>query len=266
VETASVNERGAGVPTNTPAPSSAPPVDGWFRLVQDERPDWLTGRIVAEDDRNVERLHLGAAIWAVFALGALAAAWRWGGFANYVALGAAGVVGVLVVHMVMRRLRRRKFGVSTLLLDHVPVILGETVSGEVESGIPEALLPAHGFHILLRCVHRWEETVRRGSDRDRYTHYHRDILWETEWQTAGRTSAATNALSIPVRCQLPANLPASTLTWSLEGIRWEVLVTAELDGLDYKAEFQVPVAGPGVPSLPTSNTLSTPIASRNSSS
>jgi hypothetical protein len=67
------------------------------------------------------------------------------------------------------------------------------------------------------------------------------VLWEAEQWTDGRFRADGLGLSIPVRFELPGDQPATTLPPGGEGILWELEVSAEMDGLDYRAEFEVPV-------------------------
>jgi len=67
------------------------------------------------------------------------------------------------------------------------------------------------------------------------------VLWETEQWADGRVRADGIRLSIPVRFELPADQPPTTLPPSDRGVVWVLAVTAEMDGLDYRAEFEVPV-------------------------
>ncbi len=146
-----------------------------------------------------------------------------------------------------RRLHQRKFGTSILVLDRVPAAPGEVMTGEVECGIPVEARPVYGFRLLLRCVHRWQETYRRGSDLDRRTHDHRDILWEDERRTHGTPDHDLRIVRIPVTFRLPTDRPGSSPFHAEEGIAWELTVTAEFEGLDYRARFVIPVAGPPPP-------------------
>lgn len=217
------------------------PRDAWLHLVRDRRPDWVAGRIVAEDERHGRWLDITAVVWSVFALGAVGAAYRWGGVATIVALGVVLTAGAFVAGAVRRRWHERKFGASILALDQVPAVLGEVVTGRIETGVSPRDVPWEGFRVTLQCVHRWREYVRRPGDRQERTHYHRDVLWEADQVSAGEPDQHRGAVSVPVRFALPADQPASTLFRSEEGIAWEIAVTAAMDGLDYRALFEIPV-------------------------
>jgi len=232
----------------TAAAVTANPRDAWMHLVRDTRPDWVAGRILAEDDRHARGLDAAAVAWSVFALAALGAAHLWDGVAALVAVGAVPIAGILVGNAVLRRWHDRKFGASVLVLDRVPVVLGEVLTGRVESCIPASTAPPDGFSIALRCVHRWREYVRRPGDRQDRMYYHRDVLWEAKHVVPGEIDVGRGAVSVPVQFTLPADQPASTLVRSTEGISWELAVTAALEGLDYGVRLEIPVvAGEGGP-------------------
>lgn len=212
----------------------------WLREQWQRRPDWVAGRIISQDERGKGLVLAAAVLWSALAVVLVVAAGLFGAGVGIVAAVVGIVAGALVVHALTVRLRRQKFGQSHLILERTPAFLGGVLSGEVESGVREDAAPLSGFHVRLRCVHRWEESARRGGGGSRTIH-RRDVLWETEQWTDGRVRADGVSLSIPVRFELPADQPATTLPPGGEGIAWELEVSAEMDGLDYKAEFQVPV-------------------------
>lgn len=230
----------ADTPAAAHATGRGPGEDGWLRVARIERPDWVAGRILAEDERGGRILDLALGIWSVFALGAIAAAYRWGGIANLVALGAAATAAALSINAIRRRLHLRKFGSSTLALDQVPARLGEVMTGEFVSSIPVDAAPAGGFQLRIQCVHRWREIIRRGSNRSE-SYRRRDVVWEDSSECSGYPDPDRGTIRAPVAFWLPADLPGSSLARSEEGISWEILVTAAMPGLDYRAKFVIPV-------------------------
>ncbi len=213
----------------------------WLREQWRKRPDWAAGRIISQDERGKTLVLAAAVLWSAFAVALVVVAHIFVADVGTVAVVVGIVAGGLLVHALLVRLRRRKFGRSHLVLERTPAFLGDVLSGEVESGVREDAAPFKGFHIRVRCVHRWEDTPRPAGERSRHAIRRRDVLWEAEQWTDGQVRADGVSLSIPVRFELPADQPATTLPPGGEGIAWELEVTAEMDGLDYKAEFEVPV-------------------------
>ncbi len=227
------------------AEAAAPGRDAWSRIAFHLRPDWADGRIRSRDDRSGGRAQAAAVAWAILTIGLVASTWQSDGLMKFIGLGVAVVAAALIVQAIRIRLHSRKFGENFLVLERTPVLLGRDVSGEVESGVPAESPPADGFRVRLRCVHRWQETIdRRGDRTTRQTRYRRDTLWEDEHRTAGRRDPARGTLNIPVRFRLPTNQPSSSIPDAEEGIVWEVVVTAQMRGLDYSARFEIPVVAP----------------------
>src|SRR5690606_9415173 len=193
----------------------------WLRRQWQARPDWVAGRIISQDERGRGLVLAAAVLWSALAVALVVAGGLFGADLGIVAAVVGIVAGALVVHAVQVRLRRRKFGPSVFVLETSPAFLGGVLSGEVESGVREDAAPFNGFHVRLRCVHRWEESARRGGGGSRTIH-RRDVLWETEQWTDGRVRADGVSLSIPVRFELPADQPATTLPPGNEGIAWEL--------------------------------------------
>jgi len=215
----------------------------WLREQWAARPDWARGVVRSDDVKHGGLAWLGAALWSVFALGALGAALAWGDIAWLVAAGSGMVALGFVGNAVRIALRRRKFGDSLLRLAQTPLALGGRVEGEVQTGVSRRLRIRDGFALTLACVHRWEET--RGSGSDRRTHFRRDTLWQAEARHPGRTDAGSEGVVVPVSFALPADKPAASLGAGNEGILWELTVRAALPGLDYQAVFELPVLEPG---------------------
>jgi hypothetical protein len=213
----------------------------WLRGQLRRRPDWVAGRVISQDERARTLVFATTVLWSAFAVALVVAALVFD--ASVGALGAvfALFTGFLLVYAWTMRRHRQKFGRSQLVLDRTPAFLGDVLSGEVETGVREDAAPLRGFHIRLRCVHRWKE-LRRGTGGTTGDTIRRiDVLWEADQWTDGRVRAEDGGISIPVRFDLPADQPATTLPPSGWGVVWELTVTAETDGLDYRAEFEVPV-------------------------
>jgi len=144
----------------------------------------------------------------------------------------AGIaLGVWAVRAVIRY---RKYGVSTLQLSKVPGVIGGPLTGVVQ--IPVHVVPEDGFHVTLRCVHRY----MTGSGKNRHTT--EAVLWEDEHvigcelcKDDPTRSAIPVLFGIPRSCQPTRPDPGS------DQILWRVEVTAKTPGVDYASQFEVPV-------------------------
>lgn len=218
----------------------------WAEQQWRQRPDWVAGKIVAEGTRSGNLLRMAAGVWTVIALIVSAAAAIWGDIIWLGALGTGGFALVLWVLVVKASLHRRKYGSSHFVLEQTPVILGQRMNGEIESGIQKSVLLKDGFHLRLQCVHRWEESSHHSpSSSQRRTQRRREILWQDEQCGPAHATARSEKFTVPVKFSLPAEQPATTLGSSRDGITWELVVSAALPGLDYQATFELPVLAPG---------------------
>ena len=143
------------------------------------------------------------------------------------------LIGLLIlVWAIYRTVQYRKFGQSLFRMLSVPGVLGGSLSGAVE--VPSKVRADKGFKLRLHCVQR----TTTGSGKNRSTH--EQLLWEDEKtilrdlleHERGRTA-------IPVHFNIPYELPSS-----LEGnpaIVWRLEILADIPGVDYSAQFEVPV-------------------------
>jgi len=213
----------------------------WLREQWRKRPDWVAGRIVSQDERARALVLAITVVWSAFAVALVVGALVFDASMGVLAAVLALFAGLLLVYAWSMRRHRQKFGRSQLVLERTPAFLGDVLSGEVETGIREDAAPLGGFHVRLRCMHRWKE-LRRGTGGTTGDTIRRiDVLWEAEQQTDGRVRAEDGGISIPVRFELPADQAPTTLPPSDRGVVWVLAVTAEMEGLDYRAEFEVPV-------------------------
>ena len=218
----------------------------WLREQLQQRPDWVAGKIVGEQTRSGGILRLTAWVWSVFFLIVLAAAFIWG---DLLWLGAllAGIftLGMWIV-VIKMGWHRRKYGTSHFHLEQTPAFLGEQLSGEIVSGITKMTALKDGFRLRLQCVHRWEETSHNtGSSNKGHSHRRRDVLWQEEQRNPGLSAARSPNILVPVKYALPIEQPATTLGAIREGITWELVVSVDMPGLDYKVTFELPVLEPG---------------------
>lgn len=158
----------------------------------------------------------------------------------------------MAVQMVKTYKRKQRFGTSEAELETMPARLGKRMLAEVRARLPRSEFPDHGVQVQLSCyrrtVHR-ETTTDSDGDRKTKLKEKTRLLWRGEKQMRARTYNGDQAC-IPVSFEMPAELPESTAkkrpkrylarTGKADTI-WEVNVRAEIPGVDYAAEFEIPV-------------------------
>jgi hypothetical protein len=129
-------------------------------------------------------------------------------------------------------IRRRKFGLSHLTLDRIPIMPGREFHGDLDAHVTEQ--PIEGYHLKLTCLRRV------GSGRS----VREEILWKEE-QTVGSFQVQPSATGthIPFAFTLPADALSSDDSIAGHPIIWRLHVTAAVPGIDYAAEFELPVFG-----------------------
>lgn len=201
------------------------------------RPDWAEGCVKCEGKVALWAGGAFALIWNAISWGITISAWDelFGPKGDRKALfillfPAIGLI--LLAWFVYAFARHKKYGVSIFRLLSNPGVLGGTIRGAVE--IPVQVSPKEGFKVRLLCVHRYSS----GSGDNRRTH--EDTKWEDEKIIKkDLLSHDRTRTGVPVFFNIPYNLPPSrennpTYIWKLQ-------VTADVEGIDYSSEFQVPV-------------------------
>ena len=140
-----------------------------------------------------------------------------------------GVPGFIMAGVVAHHaLRRLKFGESVLELANAPVALGGQLTGNIALSRP--VQPAEGFALRLACIHR----VVTGSGRSRR------VLESALWQEDKQVEPNLND-SIPVLFNLPVDGTATDGLNINDRTFWRLRANAKMPGVDYAAEFEVPV-------------------------
>jgi len=145
------------------------------------------------------------------------------------------IAGVgLLVWAVRATLRWRRFGASTFELARVPGVLGGELAGTLHVG--GGLQEARALEARLSCIRRYVS----GSGKNRSTH--EDVLWTEEERLAGSGLVrGPHGLALPVRIAIPFDCRPSDPLESNDRILWRLELRAEVPGVDYHAQFEVPV-------------------------
>lgn len=125
----------------------------------------------------------------------------------------------------------RRFGDSVFHLDTVPGVIGGELRGTISA--TAAVDPQRALALKLTCVRR----VTTGSGNSRSTTEY--ILWEEEQpQVHGYRSAG---VTIPVAFQVPPECQQTDSHNPNDLILWRLTVREPNPGVDYLAQFEVPV-------------------------
>jgi hypothetical protein len=158
--------------------------------------------------------------------------------------GGLGLIGLGVAAVAAYRTWRRvKFGESVLELANAPAALGAPLAGTI--ALSRTVQPVEGFVLRLACIHR----VVTGTGKQRQVH--EDILWQDEQKV---DSLLGDAVSVPFA--LPQDGEATDGADVNDRIFWRLDAKAKMPGVDYAAEFEVPVVS--APRADTGSTAARP--------
>lgn len=220
----------------------APLVTGPTQQPWESRADWAKGEI-RHSDRNLSYgLLMGSVVAFVLAIPSCTASilelsmrQTWLALLAMIPM----LIAMLLVWVGLRaRARWQKFGDSVFQMAGVPGVLGGTLAGVVQ--IERSVVPADGFRVRLVCT----ETVTTGSSKNRQTRV--DTLWEDQKIVVkDLKSDGVDGSNIPVLFVLPYQGYESEDDTRTDGdnrrVAWRLSIHADLPGIDYHAEFDVPV-------------------------
>ena len=214
------------------SPKEAPSADApWMR-----RKDWACGRIRSGGVAGLVLWWVVAGVWNGFML-ILIAGFRgdpeYDDVIKVVALFELIGLGLLAL-AVQQTWVWLRFGVSMLELASTPGVIGGMLEGRIQTGI--RTFPTKPVQIVLTCRRGRRVKTRKESTTTT------DILWQTDRDVAvGAFSRGPRGLAIPVRIAIPHGLPGSDSSDPDNEIHWHLAVSGEMPGVDFQADFQVPV-------------------------
>lgn len=146
------------------------------------------------------------------------------------------VAALLIYNAIYITLRRLKYGDSMLLLSQMPLVPGSSFDAVIMT--KRALRPEDGCKATVRCV----AVVRKKSTgSDQKVTYSEEIMYEKSVIVRADLSATRSDRSaIPVHFEIPGHIPPRFLQ-DYPQIRWKLALEAETTGIDYFAEFDLPV-------------------------
>jgi hypothetical protein len=207
-----------------------------------QRPDWEAGRIELQSTRGAATvLGLFALMWnAIVFVTGYAALTRPNPAQPlttfYLVFGVFVLVGLgLAWGAAVYFVRWRRFGTSVFELTTVPGVIGGRLAGRVLAKLRPS--PATEFRVALRCMRRTTTSSNNGRETQER------IVWEDTQIVHGSQVelGPGGGVFIPVVFVVPRECEPTTAVRTEDGIFWQLVVSAKLEGPDYEAMFVVPV-------------------------
>jgi len=156
---------------------------------------------------------------------------------------------VLIVRAIRATIRHDRFGNSYFEFDSLPFAFGQRAIGRIHLRFETQA--AHGIDLRLRCVRR----VTTGSGNNRSTS--NITLWQVD-KNVPSSAVAPGPLgrAIPVDFELPAEGLATDHNNSSDQVLWLLHAQADVPGVDYSDDFELPVFRTADSPQPASNSQS----------
>jgi hypothetical protein len=145
------------------------------------------------------------------------------------------IVGIGVIIAAIRMtIQQRKYGSCEFHLDRLPGVLGGEVSGTII--VPRGVPGATAFPLRLSCIRRHTS----GSGKNKSTT--ETVLWEAEQNLTSIMPASFDGPQrIAVRFRTPIDAQQTETIDSNTSILWKLTASADVPGVDFAADFEVPV-------------------------
>ena len=212
---------------------SANPASPWLW-----RQDWAAGRVESKNKSSTVGWWVAAVLanmlFLPVSLGSISK-----GLSTqdpgYIIPASLGLLGLLVLLGAIRAtIRLERFGKTYFEMATLPFSPGSRLAGSIHLHL-DAQLP-HAVDLKLWCT----RTVVSGIGQDRSTH--KMPLWE-ESKTIPSTSLAHGPLdtTIPVEFTIPSDALQTAHDNPDDQIQWSLKVNAQVPGVNYSDEFELPV-------------------------
>ena len=140
-------------------------------------------------------------------------------------------IGILIAIFAVRSvIRCNKYGGSLFHMVHTPGVIGGTLEGAIL--VDKSFYPDEGIDLRLLC----EERISRHKDSDDIT-----VLYEdSQTLEAANLGDIDGKMAVPVFFQIPYD-SEQTDEKGRRTVTWSLMAKASVPGVDYKANFDVPV-------------------------
>ncbi|PYT90638.1 MAG: hypothetical protein DMG36_20380 [Acidobacteria bacterium] len=151
-----------------------------------------------------------------------------------IVLGFSSFGAILTVYAVRATIRHERFGNTYFELDSLPFSPGRRVTGRIQLRFETQA--AHGIDLRLSCIRR----IVSGSGNNRSTS--NVTLWQADKNVlSGAVAPGPRGRAIPVDFELPADGLLTDHNNPSDQILWLLHAQADVPGVDYSDDFELPV-------------------------
>src|SRR5437660_8561444 len=141
---------------------------------------------------------------------------------------------ILIASAVRATIRHRRFGATYFEFDALPFLPGEKVSGRIH--LKFETRAEHGIDLKLSCVRK----IVTGSGDSHSTS--KVVLWQADHNVpAGAVQPGPLGRAIPVEFSVPADSLVTNLDNPNDQVLWILHAQADVPGVDYSDDFEIPV-------------------------
>ena len=156
------------------------------------------------------------------------------------------VGAILFINAVRASIRHRRFDNTYFEFDALPFSPGQHVGGRIHLKLDT--LAEHGIDLRLSCVRK----VVAGSGDSRSTN--QIVMWQAEQNVpAGSVGPGPLGRAIPVNFSISAESPNTDHDNPSDQILWMLHAQADVPGVDYSDDFEIPVFRSAASSTPASD-------------
>ncbi|MDP6355783.1 MAG: hypothetical protein QF473_11800 [Planctomycetota bacterium] len=206
-----------------------------------QTPEWAAGKGIPEHAAKLNALWFATLVWNGISIPAALATFdkiKQGDLLVLMVWFFPLIGAFLLVSVIHKTLQAAKYRGTDLHLYTLPGIPGGRLVAEVFSPIN---LGHARIRVKLACVNRYSTTRRCHRGANAQTEQHTDSIWEEEYALDGAEAEPSGrGWVIPVAFALPAD-SSETQNTEFEGIQWLASIQAAVTGIDFDAEFRVPV-------------------------
>jgi hypothetical protein len=225
--------RGYGLVSQQAAREEASPLSPWLW-----RTDWASRRAESLNKKGAVVLWVLAVLCNLITLPfLLSMAQQFARNRNpgvFALLGFNLIGAILIVKAARASIRRRRFGDTYFEFDTLPFSTGEQVRGRINLQLDTRA--DHGIDLRLSCVRK----VVSGSGDHSTTN--QIILWQADQNVpAGAVAPGPLGRAIPVDFSIPADSVITSHDNPRDQILWLLHAQADVPGVDYTDDFEIPV-------------------------
>jgi HEAT repeat protein len=164
----------------------------------------------------------------------------------FLVLGFSSVGLILLVNALRATIRHRRFGDTYFEFDALPFLPGEKVSGRIH--LKFETRAEQGVDLKLSCARK----IVTGSGDSRSTS--KVVLWQADQNVpAGAVQPGPLGRAIPVEFSVPADSLVTNLDNPNDQVLWTLHAQADVPGVDYTDDFEIPVFRSAASSAPAGN-------------